>query len=96
MSLNLRVPVVLNKFLQGTQIAPPDFVAKWRALVGPPTKLQEVVCTPVISVLSILDDEAVMLGWRERRGAGLSSCSLCHRIVISKQTRRPYSFGIRC
>jgi AP-2 complex subunit alpha len=42
-SLKLRLPVVLNKFLQATPIAAPDFVTQWRALVGPPTKLQEVV-----------------------------------------------------
>ncbi|BBN03404.1 AP-2 complex subunit alpha [Marchantia polymorpha subsp. ruderalis] len=42
-SLKLRLPVVMNKFLQATPVSAPDFVAKWRALAGPPTKLQEVV-----------------------------------------------------
>ncbi|KAH7288142.1 hypothetical protein KP509_31G014300 [Ceratopteris richardii] len=42
-NINLRLPVVLNKFLQGTPLAPADFVSQWRALTGPPLKLQEVV-----------------------------------------------------
>jgi hypothetical protein len=34
----------MNKFLQPAPISASDFVAHWRALVGPPTKLQDVVC----------------------------------------------------
>ncbi|KAJ7546340.1 hypothetical protein O6H91_08G036300 [Diphasiastrum complanatum] len=39
----LRLPVVMNKFLQPAPISPADFVTIWRTLSGPPNKLQEVV-----------------------------------------------------
>lgn len=42
-NVNLRLPVVLSKFLQGVPLAPADFVSQWKALAGPPLKLQEVV-----------------------------------------------------
>lgn len=43
-NVNLRLPVVLSKFLQGAPLSPADFVNQWRALTGPPLKLVEVVC----------------------------------------------------
>ncbi|MCO5559346.1 hypothetical protein L7F22_012944 [Adiantum nelumboides] len=42
-NVNLRLPIVLSKFLQGVPLSPADFVSQWRALTGPPLKLQEVV-----------------------------------------------------
>jgi len=42
-SFQLRLPAVLNKFLQVAPVSANEFVARWRALGGPPTKLQEVV-----------------------------------------------------
>jgi hypothetical protein len=42
--VKLRLPTLMNKFLQPAPISASDFVAHWRALVGPPTKLQDVVC----------------------------------------------------
>ncbi|KAH9571656.1 hypothetical protein CY35_02G105700 [Sphagnum magellanicum] len=42
-SVKLRLPTLMNKFLQPAPISASDFVAHWRALVGPPTKLQDVV-----------------------------------------------------
>jgi AP-2 complex subunit alpha len=41
--VKLRLPTLMNKFLQPAPISASDFVAHWRALVGPPTKLQDVV-----------------------------------------------------
>lgn len=42
-NVKLQLPVVLNKFLQPAPISPADFVNQWKALAGPPLKLQEVV-----------------------------------------------------
>ncbi|KAJ0266590.1 AP-2 complex subunit alpha-1 [Hirschfeldia incana] len=39
----LRIPAVLNKFLQPLQLTSEEFFPQWRALSGPPLKLQEVV-----------------------------------------------------
>ncbi|XP_024401232.1 AP-2 complex subunit alpha-2 isoform X2 [Physcomitrium patens] len=42
-SAQLKLPVLINKFLQPVTVSANDFVARWRALAGPPLKLQEVV-----------------------------------------------------
>ncbi|EFJ34224.1 hypothetical protein SELMODRAFT_230624 [Selaginella moellendorffii] len=43
-SFKLRLPVIMSKFLQGATLAPADYIARWKALMGPPNKLlQEVV-----------------------------------------------------
>lgn len=42
-NIKLRLPVVMSKFLQASPISTNDFVTQWKALAGPPTKLQEVV-----------------------------------------------------
>ncbi|ESQ42233.1 hypothetical protein EUTSA_v10012556mg [Eutrema salsugineum] len=42
-SAKLRIPAVLNKFLQPLQLTSEEFFPQWRALSGPPLKLQEVV-----------------------------------------------------
>ncbi|RDX61091.1 AP-2 complex subunit alpha-2, partial [Mucuna pruriens] len=39
----LRLPAVLNKFLQPIPVSAEDFFPQWRSLSGPPFKLQEVV-----------------------------------------------------
>ncbi|PWA92873.1 alpha-adaptin [Artemisia annua] len=39
----LRLPAVLNKFLQPIQVSAEEFFSQWRSLAGPPLKLQEVV-----------------------------------------------------
>ncbi|KAK9676898.1 hypothetical protein RND81_11G108600 [Saponaria officinalis] len=39
----LRLPAVLNKFLQTMYVSPEEFFPQWRSLSGPPLKLQEVV-----------------------------------------------------
>ena len=42
-SVSLKFPVSMSKFLQAVPVSATDFVGRWRALSGPPTKLQEVV-----------------------------------------------------
>ncbi|EFH50344.1 hypothetical protein ARALYDRAFT_489126 [Arabidopsis lyrata subsp. lyrata] len=42
-SAKLRIPATLNKFLQPLQLTSEEFFPQWRALSGPPLKLQEVV-----------------------------------------------------
>ncbi|KAL0418282.1 UNVERIFIED_CONTAM: AP-2 complex subunit alpha-1 [Sesamum radiatum] len=39
----LRLPAVLNKFLQPITVSAEEFFPQWRSLSGPPLKLQEVV-----------------------------------------------------
>ncbi|CAN8252601.1 unnamed protein product [Cochlearia groenlandica] len=42
-SAKLRIPAVLNKFLQPLQLTSEEFFPQWRSLSGPPLKLQEVI-----------------------------------------------------
>ncbi|GLJ54559.1 hypothetical protein SUGI_1171840 [Cryptomeria japonica] len=42
-NVKLRLPIVFNKFLQPLAMTTDTFFPQWRALVGPPAKLQEVV-----------------------------------------------------
>ncbi|CAA6658620.1 unnamed protein product [Spirodela intermedia] len=42
-NVKLRLPAVLNKFLQPIQMTAEEFFPQWKALAGPPLKLQEVV-----------------------------------------------------
>ncbi|KAI4304718.1 hypothetical protein MLD38_040193 [Melastoma candidum] len=42
-NVKLRLPAVLNKFLQPLSLTPEEFFPQWRSLSGPPLKLQEVV-----------------------------------------------------
>lgn len=44
--VNLRLPVVLNKFFHPITVSAEEFFPQWRSLSGPPLKLQEVVCIP--------------------------------------------------
>ncbi|CAL0332320.1 unnamed protein product [Lupinus luteus] len=39
----LRLPAVLNKFLQPISISAEEFFPQWKSLIGPPLKLQEVI-----------------------------------------------------
>lgn len=39
----LRLPVVLNKFLQPISVSAEEFFPQWKSLSGPPLRLQEVV-----------------------------------------------------
>ncbi|KAL2536169.1 AP-2 complex subunit alpha-2 [Forsythia ovata] len=42
-NVKLRLPAVLNKFLQPISVSAEEFFPQWRSLSGPPLKLQEVV-----------------------------------------------------
>nr|GMD07981.1 AP-2 complex subunit alpha-1-like [Ipomoea batatas] len=42
-NIKLRLPAVLNKFLQPITVTSEEFFPQWRSLSGPPLKLQEVV-----------------------------------------------------
>ncbi|XP_059627147.1 AP-2 complex subunit alpha-1-like isoform X3 [Cornus florida] len=42
-NVKLRLPAVLNKFLQPISMSADDFFPQWRSLSGPPLKLQEVI-----------------------------------------------------
>ncbi|XP_058087296.1 AP-2 complex subunit alpha-1-like [Magnolia sinica] len=42
-NVKLRIPAVLNKFLQPISVSGEEFFRQWRSLAGPPLKLQEVV-----------------------------------------------------
>ncbi|KAB5561569.1 hypothetical protein DKX38_006526 [Salix brachista] len=42
-NVKLRLPAVLNKFLQPISVSAEEFFLQWRSLSGPPLKLQEVV-----------------------------------------------------
>ncbi|KAJ0020611.1 hypothetical protein Pint_31991 [Pistacia integerrima] len=42
-NVKLRLPAILNKFLQPITISAEEFFPQWRSLSGPPLKLQEVV-----------------------------------------------------
>ncbi|XP_014497743.1 AP-2 complex subunit alpha-1 [Vigna radiata var. radiata] len=42
-NVKLRLPAVLNKFLQPISVTAEEFFPQWRSLPGPPLKLQEVV-----------------------------------------------------
>ncbi|XP_044505744.1 AP-2 complex subunit alpha-1-like [Mangifera indica] len=42
-NVKLRLPAVLNKFLQPINVTTEEFFPQWRSLSGPPLKLQEVV-----------------------------------------------------
>ncbi|KAK9939922.1 hypothetical protein M0R45_016602 [Rubus argutus] len=42
-NVKLRLPAVLNKFLQPIPVSAEEFFPQWRPLSGPPLKLQEVV-----------------------------------------------------
>ncbi|XVF05257.1 hypothetical protein REPUB_Repub05bG0156000 [Reevesia pubescens] len=42
-NVKLRLPAILNKFLQPIPVSAEEFFSQWRSLSGPPLKLQEVV-----------------------------------------------------
>ncbi|CAN4100739.1 unnamed protein product [Withania somnifera] len=42
-NVKLRLPAILNKFLQPISVSAEEFFPQWRSLSGPPLKLQEVV-----------------------------------------------------
>lgn len=97
-SAQLKLPVLINKFLQPVTVSANDFVARWRALAGPPLKLQEVVSiSPSYFGVCISDDENVRsYFWRitsKRNGCVhwsvefdvqnyITSCSTCSTSLL--------------
>ncbi|OIW15799.1 hypothetical protein TanjilG_04334 [Lupinus angustifolius] len=45
-NVKLRLPAILNKFLQPIPVSAEEFFPQWRSLTGPPLKLQEVDPNP--------------------------------------------------
>ncbi|XP_044483032.1 AP-2 complex subunit alpha-1-like isoform X2 [Mangifera indica] len=62
-NVKLRVPAVLNKFLQPITISAEEFFPQWRSLSGPPLKLQEVVRgvrpMPLVEMANLLNSYRV-------------------------------------
>ncbi|KAE8693036.1 AP-2 complex subunit alpha-2 [Hibiscus syriacus] len=64
-NVKLRLPAVLNKFLQPIQVPAEEFFPQWRSLSGPPLKLQEVVRgvrpMPLPEMANLLDSFRIMI-----------------------------------
>ncbi|WOG95938.1 hypothetical protein DCAR_0415267 [Daucus carota subsp. sativus] len=64
-NVKLRIPAVLNKFLQPIPVSPEEFFPQWRSLSGPPLKLQEVVRgvrpMPLVEMASLLNSYHLMV-----------------------------------
>ncbi|KAK4792690.1 hypothetical protein SAY86_023125 [Trapa natans] len=61
----LRLPAVINKFLQPIQLSAEEFFPQWRSLSGPPLKLQEVVRgvrpLPLMELANLFNSYRVMV-----------------------------------
>ncbi|VFQ67210.1 unnamed protein product [Cuscuta campestris] len=64
-NIKLRLPAVLNKFLQPISISAEEFFPQWRSLSGPPLKLQEVVRgvrpMPLIEMANLFNSYRLMV-----------------------------------
>ncbi|XP_075519984.1 LOW QUALITY PROTEIN: AP-2 complex subunit alpha-1-like [Primulina tabacum] len=64
-NVKLRLPVLLNKFLQPISLSSDEFFQQWRSLSGPPLKLQEVVRgvrpMPLAEMINLLNSLRVMV-----------------------------------
>ncbi|XP_074366682.1 AP-2 complex subunit alpha-1-like [Apium graveolens] len=64
-NVKLRVPAVLNKFLQPIPVSAEEFFPQWRSLSGPPLKLQEVVRgvkpMPLMEMANLLNSFRLMV-----------------------------------
>ncbi|EFJ19547.1 hypothetical protein SELMODRAFT_233268 [Selaginella moellendorffii] len=56
-SVKLRIPIVISKFLQPATLSANDFFSAWRALVTAPNKLQEVIRGLQYSTVSEFSDK---------------------------------------
>lgn len=52
-NVKLRLPAILNKFLQPITVSAEEFFPQWRSLSGPPLKLQEVVHLLLVLVYAV-------------------------------------------
>ncbi|XP_073023712.1 AP-2 complex subunit alpha-1-like isoform X2 [Primulina eburnea] len=64
-NVKLRLPVLLNKFLQPISLSAEEFFQQWRSLSGPPLKLQEVVRgvrpMPLAEMINLFNSLRVMV-----------------------------------
>ncbi|CAN6695536.1 unnamed protein product [Malus baccata var. baccata] len=64
-NVKLRLPAVLNKFLQPIPVSAEEFFPQWRSLSGPPLKLQEVVRgvkpMPLVEMANLLNSFRLMV-----------------------------------
>ncbi|XP_030522731.1 AP-2 complex subunit alpha-1-like isoform X1 [Rhodamnia argentea] len=64
-NIKLRLPAVLNKFLQPLTLTADEFFPQWRSLSGPPLKLQEVIRgvrpLPLLEMANLLNSFRVMV-----------------------------------
>ncbi|GLT82073.1 hypothetical protein SLE2022_004860 [Rubroshorea leprosula] len=64
-NVKLRLPAVLNKFLQPIPVSAEEFFPQWRSLSGPPLKLQEVVRgvrpMPLLEMANLLNSYCLMI-----------------------------------
>ncbi|KAG8644694.1 hypothetical protein MANES_11G155700v8 [Manihot esculenta] len=64
-NVKLRLPAVLNKFLQPISVSAEEFFPQWRSLSGPPLKLQEVVRgvkpLPLVEMADLLNSFRLMI-----------------------------------
>ncbi|GLT51295.1 hypothetical protein SLA2020_247150 [Shorea laevis] len=64
-NVKLRLPAVLNKFLQPISVSAEEFFPQWRSLSGPPLKLQEVVRgarpLPLLEMANLLNSYRLMI-----------------------------------
>ncbi|XP_073055599.1 AP-2 complex subunit alpha-1-like isoform X2 [Primulina eburnea] len=64
-NVKLRLPALLNKFLQPISLSAEEFFLQWRSLSGPPLKLQEVVRgvrpMPLAEMTNLLNSLRVMV-----------------------------------
>ncbi|KNA10505.1 hypothetical protein SOVF_143840 [Spinacia oleracea] len=64
-NVKLRLPAVLNKFLQPIPVSAEEFFPQWRSLSGPPLKLQEVVRgvrpMPLIEMINLFNSYHLMV-----------------------------------
>lgn len=64
-NVKLRLPAVLNKFLQPITVSAEEFFPQWRSLSGPPLKLQEVVRgvrpMPLLEMANLLNSFHLMV-----------------------------------
>ncbi|GKV16639.1 hypothetical protein SLEP1_g27254 [Rubroshorea leprosula] len=64
-NVKLRLPAVINKFLQPIPVSAEEFFPQWRSLSGPPLKLQEVVRSvrpmPLLEMANLLNSYCLMI-----------------------------------
>ncbi|KAA3471715.1 AP-2 complex subunit alpha-1-like [Gossypium australe] len=70
-NIKLRLPAVLNKFLQPLPVSAEEFFPQWRSLSGPPLKLQEVVCVRGVRPMALPEMANLLHSYRIAISPGL-------------------------